>query len=455
MADSKDETGKGASRPYATIDLKATEVGGKRATAAPGAGGRTAGWWAGNRLAGAFAVLRNRLRGAGILTHVGAGLAGGLVALLAWWIAAGGRDSEPSAPRQVAALNSRLAELEGAVGGHATSPGLRNRIDTLARSIGMLEATNAQLSGELKALRERGTSATAPELADRLARLENAVTALSAAGGGDANEVLRAGLDRFEREVAGAKANAARLADRLDRSEQQVRATQAAVEGFKADLERGLQRTAKAEDLPPLAGRVNALDTELKSFMKTEAQRTANASRVVLSLELSNLKRAIERGDSFAAELTAAKSVAGDSLNLARLDRYANEGLPPLSDLAKSFRKVANAMLEAETEPADAPLFERLLSGAKSIVRIRKSGHAADDDGLEATIARMETALKENRLGDLLAQAKKLPPKAALAGEDWLSRVEMRYAVDQALADTEAQLKRSLAASPPGTDRRQ
>ena len=32
MADSKDDTGKGASRPYATIDLKATEV-----SAQPGA----------------------------------------------------------------------------------------------------------------------------------------------------------------------------------------------------------------------------------------------------------------------------------------------------------------------------------------------------------------------------------------------------------------------------------
>ena len=100
-------------------------------------------------------------------------------------------------------------------------------------------------------------------------------------------------------------------------------------------------------------------------------------------------------------------------------------------------------------------LFERLLSGAKSIVRIRKTGHPADEESLEATIARMETALKENRLGEVLAQAKRLPPKAALAGEDWLSRVEMRYTVEQALAETEAALKSSLAPNPAGTDRRQ
>jgi hypothetical protein len=112
-------------------------------------------------------------------------------------------------------------------------------------------------------------------------------------------------------------------------------------------------------------------------------------------------------------------------------------------------------MLDAEAEPTDAPLLERLLWGAKSIVRVRKSGQTADDGSLEATIARMETALKENRLGDVLAQGRKLPPKAALAAEDWLRRVEMRYQVEQALAETEAALKRSLAAAPAGTDRRQ
>ena len=73
----------------------------------------------------------------------------------------------------------------------------------------------------------------------------------------------------------------------------------------------------------------------------------------------------------------------------------------------------------------------------------------------EAILARMEAALKENRLGDVLAQGKKLPPKAALAGEDWLKRVEMRYQIEQALAETEAALKSSLAAGPAGSDRKQ
>ena len=50
----------------------------------------------------------------------------------------------------------------------------------------------------------------------------------------------------------------------------------------------------------------------------------------------------------------------------------------------------------------------------------------------------MEAALKDGRLADVLAKAKKLPPKAALAGEDWVKKVEARHAVEQAMAEVEA-----------------
>jgi hypothetical protein len=452
MADSKDETGKGASRPYATIDLKATEVGAK-----PAAGAKTPPQSTRSPLAATLAFLRASHRAIPLLTHIGAGLAGGLLAILASLLLIRAGEGEHAAAPQVAPLAGRVSELERTIGGQAQLPDLRNRVDALARSTGTLDAASNKHTTELKALEERvaNAGAVAPELGERLAKLESAITALTVAGAGETSEVVRTGLDRFERQVAGAKADASRLAEQLDRFEQQLRSTQGGLEGLKGDLERGLKATARAEDLAPIAGRVAALDQALQAFLKTEADRTANTSRVVLSLELSNLKRAIERGDSFATELAAAKKVAGDRLNLAIFDRYAKEGLPPLSELTTSFRKVANGMLDAEAEPTDAPLLERLLSGARSIVRVRKSGQAADDGSLEATIARMETALKENRLGDLLAQGKKLPPKAALVAEDWLRRVEMRYQVEKALADTEAALKSSLAAGPAGTDRRQ
>jgi hypothetical protein len=89
------------------------------------------------------------------------------------------------------------------------------------------------------------------------------------------------------------------------------------------------------------------------------------------------------------------------------------------------------------------------MAGARSIVRLRKAHHDADDTSAEATLGRMESALKDGRVGEVLAQGKRLPPKAALAAEDWLRKLEGRSAADRAVADLESALKASLAAQRP------
>src|SRR5262249_23540026 len=155
--------------------------------------------WARQSLAATLGILgswRLRNRSVSVLTPIAAGLAGGLLALLAWLLLAGGRDGEPSAMRQVTALTGRLAALERGLGEDAASGALRQRLEALARDTGTLQTRNAELGAELKAVQQRsGANAAAAELADRLAKLENAVTAMSATAGGDGKEVLRAGLD--------------------------------------------------------------------------------------------------------------------------------------------------------------------------------------------------------------------------------------------------------------------
>jgi hypothetical protein len=155
----------------------------------------------------------------------------------------------------------------------------------------------------------------------------------------------------------------------------------------------------------------------------------------------------MDRGERYAAELEAAKKAAGALIDLAPLERHMLEGVPTLAALAKDFRRVANAALDAESEAADAGVLDRLIAGAKTIVRVRKTGHGSEDTSVEAVVGRMEAALKDGRPGEVLAQGKTLPPKAALAAEGWLRKLEARHAVDRAVADIEGQLKASLAAA--------
>jgi hypothetical protein len=327
----------------------------------------------------------------------------------------------------------------------------------MGRSVGVLGETQAKLARETKALDARvgSTPEFPPELMGRLTKLEEALGAVVAADPAaqspqgamlsgklaelekiarNANELAQSGIARFDGDLSALRTDAGRLAQRLD--------------GLKGEVEERLKGAAKAADVASFATGLASLERDVQTFLKSEADRTANATanatQMLVALELANLKRAIDRGQSYAEELARAKKLGGFTLNFTALERYMNEGAATPQELAKSFRKVADAMLDAEAEPPDATLMDRLLSGARSIVRVRKAGHAADDASPEAIIGRMEAAVKDGRLADVLANAKKLPPKAALAGEDWVRKVEARQAVEQAMAEVEAQLKSSL-----------
>jgi hypothetical protein len=356
-----------------------------------------------------------------------------------------------------------VADVESVLGTRPNT-GLRSRVEEMGRSLGALGDTQAKLARDTKALEGKiGSGQEMPqELLGRLTKLEDMLAAMPAAADPagpspqlvmlaervaelqkatrDAGQTARSSATRFDSELSAIRTEAGRLAQRLD--------------SLKGEVEERLRDAAKAADVSPLTTKLAALERELQTFLAGEADRSANASRILLTLELANLKRAIDRGERYADELARAKKVGG-SLDFTALERYMQEGVPAPAELAKSFPKAANAMLDAEAERADATLVERLLAGARSIVRVRKAGHAADDTSAEAVVGRMEAALKDGRLAEVLANAKALPPKAALAGEDWVRKVQAHLAVEQALADVEAALKASLGAAPAaGTDGR-
>lgn len=457
MANPKDETGKGpprpgdtaaGRRPYATLDLQATEVGqaAKAETKAESAAGgeppRQASDEAAPRpsiadrvraAAAQAAALAPHFRPGPTLSHLGAGALGALIVVLAATLFQSFQTPQTPDPQRAIELRAvarRLADAEAVLGVRpGDTSGLVARTEALSRSVRDLSEAQAQLASDTKALESKiGSAQGAPEdLVARIAKLEQA---LAAPSGGQSGEAARATATEF----AAVRTEAGRLGQRLDT--------------LKGEIDERLRGAAKSADIAPMQARLAALDKDLQAISRSEADRSANSTRVLLSLELAGLKRVMDRGEPFVVELAAVKKAAGDKpdvkLNLVPLERHMREGVPTAADITKSFRKVSNSMLDAEAEPADASIVDRLLSGARSIVRVRKSGPGADDTSLDATIARMDNALKEARFAEVLEQGKKLPPKASLAAEDWLRQVEARQAVDQAMADIEGQLKSSL-----------
>lgn len=340
----------------------------------------------------------------------------------------------------------RLARLEEALATLSTAAGTdpqKGRIPQLAQITGKLADLEASLSGQMAAARK----SVAQDVESRLGQATEAA------------EQARAGVARIDRDLGAVKSQAAQSSQRLDTIDQTLRATnesagalKTVVEGLRAEVSTQLKTVARPQDvssaLAPLNTKLAAVEQNLAGVVKSEEDRRANSERIVLSLELANLKRALDRGGAFATELAAVQKAGAGKLDLKALDAVKDKGVPTTTALTNDFRNAAYAIIAADAEPADGSVVDKLLSGAKSIVRVRKTNAAPTDTSAEAIAARMDTALKANRLGDVVDEAKKLSAKARTAGAAWLASVEARAVVDRAVAEIESQLKTSLSSKP-------
>ena len=356
-------------------------------------------------------------------------------------------------PSPESGADARLAKLEDALSTLSTAAigdPQRGRIPQLATITTRLQELEANVTTQVSTLRKTVTQ----ELDSRLARTA------------DAGEIARVGQQRLDRDLATVKGETSQLSQRVDtvksvvdRTETGVRVLKdeagelrSALDVVKGEIARELRQVARPADVhtavAPIASRLAALEDNVQGVVKGESDRRANAERIVLALELGNLKRTIERGAPFAAELAEVRRIAGPSLDLTTLERLKDRGVPPAPELAREFRGLAHAIIEADAEPANASWKDRLLAGAKSIVRVRRVDQAAEDASIEAAVARIETDLKDGKLAEVATTAAKLPAKALAPARGWLDKVEARASVERALADVERNLKASLGARP-------
>jgi hypothetical protein len=468
------------------------------------------------------------LRGAA--THLVAGLAGGLLALL-------GADTLMPHLQQTLgrggdatrALEARVQQVESVVTSRpAVPPETLQRLATaeqrlieLARVAKATADQQTQLADETKALGERiaqppPATAASGASEERVARLEQILETLKDAAAADtqrgriaqlagisakltdleasvatqvtqlrksvtqevdnrlaqssdAAQAARAGTQRLDRELSGVKNETAQLgsrmdalrtqADRLDAGMKTLREETATLKSdlgtVRDELGRELRQVARPTDvttaLSPVASKLAALEQNVQGVVRGEDDRRANIERIVTALELGNLKRSIERGGSFGAELAEVRRVAGPRIDLGVLERYKDRGVPSTAELERDLRTIAFSIIDADKQPANASWSDRLIASAKSVVRVRRVDQGADDQSVEAVVARMEAGLKSGRLADVTREAAKLSEQARAPARAWLEKVEARAAVERALAAIEQELKASLGAvSQPG-----
>jgi len=353
-------------------------------------------------------------------------------------------DAKTAARPDDAVVLARVAKLEEQLNDMSTAAAKdpqSGRLPQLAALTGKVVDLESTINTQLDALRKSVTQ----EVDSRLATTN------------ETSEAAKSGTVRIDRDLATLKTQSGELAARFDALKAQadgaganLRTTGDELKKLKTEIDARLVTFARPEDIAsvvaPLSGKLTGLQRDVQGVVKSETDRKATAERIVLSLELASLKRAIDRGNGFASELSDARKLAGSSVDLTPLQRYADHGVPTLAELQKDFKATAFRMIDADEAPSDGSVLNRLLAGAKSVVHVRKVSQIAGDVSVEAVVARMEAALKEDRLGDVLAEAKTLPPRVQDVARDFLNKVEARNAVDGALSTVETQLKASLVA---------
>lgn len=371
-----------------------------------------------------------------------------------------------------AALVERLESMDTRLDtiAEASKTGGGGSISGLAALTGRINDFETELASRVDGVKKAFEERLVKEVAGLDSRLAEGLTA----GTGATVQIatLQEGNLRLGRDIEGLKLNGERLQQSIDgvrgsteeiRTEVQKLAdqgteTRQTIDKLNGDLNGAIGQRVTTEDLTktldPLSAKLAAIDGEISALKTSESNRNEAASRILLSLELTSLRRAVERGGAFTKELGAVSAIAPKDVDLSLLAARAETGLPSVASLQQSFGLAANAALDADrAADPEASVLDQLWSGAQSVVRVRKTGEVTGTT-TEAIVARMEQRLAAGDLEGVSKEAAGLgeKPKSAMAA--WLGDVEARLTVDRSLATIEERLKSLLndGASASGTN---
>ncbi|MEZ5775257.1 MAG: hypothetical protein R3D33_11300 [Hyphomicrobiaceae bacterium] len=358
---------------------------------------------------------------------------------------------------RIASLEQTLKTISDAAGSDGSGGGRVAQIASLAGRIGDLETEIDSRIGALKSQIARDLQVQSEEVTKRLAEGQT-----TTAGTAVALATLKESDSRVSRELETLKLDADRLGQRLDAVRASGEETRTAVEtlrteadrigqtiaNLKSDIEARVGALASSADvdqtLKPVAERLTGVEDTLQSVVSREKAREAAGNRILLTLALGDLKRAVDRGTGYRRELRAVQQLSGSTGDLATLEATADAGLPTIAMLQDELQGLAGRMIESG-EPGDGKgsFIDDILASARSVVRVRRTGQV-EGSGADAVVARMEDDLGRGDLAGVLDEAKGLPDSARTIAAPWLAKVEARIAVEKEIGEIEDGLRAAM-----------
>ncbi|KRB62751.1 hypothetical protein ASE04_00815 [Rhizobium sp. Root708] len=166
-----------------------------------------------------------------------------------------------------------------------------------------------------------------------------------------------------------------------------------------------------------------------------QAEKKLNEPRqdvaVAQAIAAAALKAAIDRGGPFAAELDTFAGVSPDDPVVASLRSYAETGVPSRAELIRQVPDVATAIIDSanQADPNES-WSDRLMSSAKSLVKVRPVGNI-EGDSVDAIAARLENKVKNGDLPGASAEWNDLPAAAKQTSAAFKQSLEARIRVEE------------------------
>jgi len=303
-----------------------------------------------------------------------------------------------------------------------------SRISTFEARIVRAEQQVRELAGRAPA--NSVDRSVVEELTGRIARLEAGSTGTRPAAADPALANRMAALEGALKTIEERIGVVARRSDDIDIIARDARERANATAAAVAELNQKMARLSPSE-FEASTNRIAALERMVASMQADLAKRGVGETGdrpVRLAVAAAALNAAVERGDAFAVELTAAKQLAPDSTGLAPLEPYAASGLPSAASLSRELMGLLGTLAQASgTAPREGGILERLQANAERLVRIRPLDEPPGDDPA-AVLTRIEQRAAQADLPGVLAELAKLPAPARTSAQAWTAKAQARLA---------------------------
>jgi hypothetical protein len=171
---------------------------------------------------------------------------------------------------------------------------------------------------------------------------------------------------------------------------------------------------------------------------RVDALAQAQAAGQALLLTVGQLREAVDRGDSFSAELAATRRLAqGDENTM--LDAFADgasTGIPRRDQLLRDFQPLSDQLLQMESQVGGTGFWQTIISHMRKVISLRRMDGKGND--AEAVLGRAEAAINQGNWDGAVEDMRALPGPFEVLADDWIRGARLRLAADRALSQLAA-----------------